>query len=258
MENLQTKKRVSLTKKQAESQIGQELISICMTFVDDGELSDEEIESLRDWLATNHESIAAIDYLGECLSTYDKQRDKKTFYEAIEKILPTDERKTAKDKRKTVEKYHKQRNNPIAHFNFMVTGCRFEGRDRLINKYAERDDIVILEREHSNPHDKNAVQVQTRHGHHIGYVPREDASGMAKLMTADNKYVAYFSKLLNNYSTSTIPVVDATFYKIEADEDNEETYIIPSKGTKYSASGCGLTALVIAAVVFSTTWLLIN
>lgn len=258
MENLQTKKRVSLTKKQADSQIGQELISICMTFVDDGELSDEEIESLREWLANNHENITAIDFLSECLSIYDKHLDKKTLYEAIEKILPTDVRKTAKDKRKTAEKFHRHRNRPIAHFNFMVAGCRFDGRDRLINKYVKCDDIVILEREHNNPHDKNAVQVQTRHGHQIGYVPREDASSIAKLMTGNNKYIAYFSKLLNNFSSSTIPVVDATFYKIEADEDNDETYIIPSNGTKYDASGCGSAALMIAAAVLGTIWLLMH
>ena len=60
-----------------------------------------------------------------------------------------------------------------------LQGARYTtgaGKDILSN--LRRDDKLDLEREPSNPHDSNAIQVK-RAGHHLGYVPKEIARELA-------------------------------------------------------------------------------
>ena len=47
------RRRVTLTSKQRQTEAGIELLQLCQTVTEDGHLSDEEIESLREWVNEN-------------------------------------------------------------------------------------------------------------------------------------------------------------------------------------------------------------
>ncbi len=68
-----------------------------------------------------------------------------------------------------------------------VAGVTMEGRQAVV-KTCKEDEPVHLVREANNPHDSNAVALCVRRGglKKIGYVPREDAQGIA--FCIDNGY----------------------------------------------------------------------
>lgn len=65
--------RLSLTKRQRETEAGTELLSLCQAVTEDGELSPDEVQQGRDWLR-DHEAVdlPARDHL----------------YAIVEQILP--------------------------------------------------------------------------------------------------------------------------------------------------------------------------
>ena len=48
--------RLSLTKKQQKTVAGTELLALCQTITDDGQIANDEIVELRNWLHTNRDS----------------------------------------------------------------------------------------------------------------------------------------------------------------------------------------------------------
>jgi hypothetical protein len=99
----------------------------------------------------------------------------------------------------------------------MVAGVRYEGRPRLIAKYVRPDDTVFLVRDRNNRFSRNAVEVRTRHGYQIGFVPENYAIGLAPLLDKGCSHVAFITKVLTG-GRSPIPVVQAYVHRADSTE----------------------------------------
>jgi hypothetical protein len=236
-------RRVSLTKTQRVSGAGAELLSLCQVVTTDGSLSDEEISSLRAWLQEHkNDDLPAISHLTKVVETIladgrVTSEERRELYSALEAVLPPDVRETAKRARRSVEEKEKdrlrlqrnldkererderERNYPIEHWDFMVAGCRYDGRPALIARYAEPDAPAYLVRDPGNSHSKNAVEVRTVTGPQIGFVPEEDAVELAPLLDAGHPYRARIKKILSG-GRYPIPVVVAELYRKDAEVPN--------------------------------------
>lgn len=126
---------------------------------------------------------------------------------------------------------------PIAHFDFMVAGAKLEQFAEFIDGAVGPRDEILFEREPDNEHDKNAVRVHAGRNYCIGYVPREDAEAMAKLLDSGAKYLAHVKKMLGD--ERQIPVVVADFYPADAEGEALRTEQDATKGC-----GCCLGLLV--------------
>jgi hypothetical protein len=228
-------RRLSLTKTQRLTEAGAELLSLCQTATADGSLSDEEIASLREWLAANGDSdLPAITYLATICDRIladgvVSAAERRDLFVAIEKILPQDVREMSRTARtlrekaerskekaaslatKAVERENRERSRPVEHFDFMVAGAKYDGRPKLIANHVRVPDAVRLVRDPSNRFSRNAVRVVTASGHEVGFVPEEDASELAPLMDSSHPHSARIKKILTG-STHAIPVVVADFF----------------------------------------------
>lgn len=232
-------RRNSLTKTQRESSVGADLLALCQTMTSDGSLADAEVHALKDWLAQHrHEDLPAVAFLIPLVDrivadgkiTPDERRE---LHVTIEAVLPTDirtlSRTVRREREKTEARAEKERqrqerdkqrqelalNDPVEDFDFMVAGCRYEGRPAVIAREVRAGDDVVLAREPNNRYSRNAVAVLTKSGQSIGYVPEDDAVDMAPLMDASLRYRASVKKMLDG-SASLIPVVVAEFYGRDA------------------------------------------
>src|SRR5688572_13748334 len=102
-------KRVTLTKGQAASAAGTQLLSLLVDFTSDGELSLGEVEKLRVWLDGNHAAeVPAVAWLRELVA--DILADGRVTSEeridlilAIERVMPKEQRLIATARRKAAE-----------------------------------------------------------------------------------------------------------------------------------------------------------
>ncbi len=107
--------RVSISKKQQEEQAGAELLELCQAITDDGVVLKKEIVELIKWL-NNHRSsdLPAIGYLKPIVKQIVAdgvvtKEEMKELHAAIEKVLPTEQRKHATKQRKAVEEDRKKK-----------------------------------------------------------------------------------------------------------------------------------------------------
>lgn len=231
--------RISLTKKQRESEIGAELLSLCQTATADGSLSPEEIVALRDWLDDNKDAdLPAISHLTGVVHTIIADRrvtleERRELFIAIEAVLPADIRGISKNARRTREERERQRlriqreaerqrqseererNDPIEHWDFMVAGSRYEGRPEVISRHAHSGDSAFLVRDRNNKYSRNAIEVRTSDGHQIGFVPEDEAIDISPLLDAGHPYLAEIKKILTG-GRAPIPVVIAEVYRKDA------------------------------------------
>ena len=267
-------RRISLTKTQRESGAGAELLSLCQVVTTDGSLSDEEVSSLRSWLQEHkNDDLPAISHLTKVVETIVADgrvtpEERRELYIALEAVLPPDVRETAKRARRSVEEKEKdrlrlqrnlekererderERNYPIEHWDFMVAGCKYEGRPTLIARYAEVAAPTYLVRDHGNSHSKNAVEVRTATGHQIGFVPEEDAVELAPLLDASHPYRARIKKILTG-GRYPIPVVVTDLYRKDAEVPDlvRPTDTVPLVLAKtIPASKVNLTKITLIAV----------
>jgi len=223
-------KRTSITKAQSHSDIAVELIALCQTVTEDGSLSNQEVQDLRKWLAEHRGSdLPAIAFLTKAVEKIiadgkitDDER--KALHEAIEAVLPTELRRSVKNKRielqrldrakakldkqlaQEQERANAEQNAPIESFDFMVAGAHIGGRPAYIEAYARAGDTVEIAREPSNRYSRHAVQVRLKSGQQIGYVSEEDARELAPLLDAGKMYTAEIKKVLTSGS-SPRPVI---------------------------------------------------
>lgn len=229
------KPRVSLTRSQIEEGLGAELFSLCQGMTADGKLARGEIVALGLWLRDNREApLPGIAFLSETLEriiadgriTRDEQRE---LMEAVEKVLPPDERREAKAARKLVEaarraqeraaadaardeaRQREQRRWPEDEFDFYVAGVGFEGRHHLVGRHLNVGDRVRLAPEPDNPKDEFAVAVTLADGRQIGYVPRADSADVLGCLEDGGYYVAVVKKILTGREYP-VPVIDLKFY----------------------------------------------
>lgn len=124
-----------------------------------------------------------------------------------ETVLPPELRQETAARRRTVEKQERDRlreerseeflrNYPVAKYDFMVAGVHVEDRPQLIQNHVHENDRAFLVRDRGNRHSKNAVEVRTKQGFHIGYVPEMDAKEMAPLLDQGHLQYADFKKIL--------------------------------------------------------------
>lgn len=67
----------------------------------------------------------------------------------------------------------------------VVVGARYyEGVVKATAKLKKGEEVLLI-RETNNPHDKNAVTVHTIEGQKLGYVPRQDAPAVAKVLDSE-------------------------------------------------------------------------
>src|SRR4051794_4112526 len=101
--------RVSLSKKQLETESGAELLTLCQAIKADGKLSKDGIIQLAHWLGANKDcGLPAVDYLYEVVARIVADgrvtvEEMKELHSAIEKVMPTEERKELAASRKIIE-----------------------------------------------------------------------------------------------------------------------------------------------------------
>jgi len=217
--------RVSLTKKQQQTEAGIELLQLCQTVTDDGHLSDAEIQDVREWLnenkdcgfeSWNHLSAVLDKILADGIVTAEERLQ---LYKEIVKVLPPDLRELVVARKKEIDRAQKELNSPIDKWDFMVAGVRYEGRPDTIYRYAREGDAVYLWREPKNRFDKNAIAVLLKNAMQIGFVPAEWASQMALELDRGQPHRASIRKLLTA-GRSPIPVVVASIYSANSTLEN--------------------------------------
>lgn len=212
-----TRQRRVLTKSEAASAIGAELLALCEDVTADGTLDETETRRVVDWLAANEgvatefPSVAYLLDVARRILADGKitSEERYEFHRAIEAVMPKAPRETAARARQATDAARieaERRLQPIADADFMLTfASRFSDRTARV---AEGDSLE-LRREPSNPYDPNAVAVFFE-GKHIGYAPREDAARLAPLIDRGAYHRAWCKKVLGyNYA---IPVVVAELF----------------------------------------------
>src|SRR5688500_337101 len=108
MSNKRQKKspRVTLTKKNIESDVGAELLRILEGITEDGELSDEEIAKLKKWLDNipSDANMYAISFLKEMITDalqdeFIDQEERDQIHYGILRTLPKEIRETVQDEK---------------------------------------------------------------------------------------------------------------------------------------------------------------
>jgi hypothetical protein len=278
--------------------VAAELLTILQTITADGRIADEEAKQLSAWLADNGAaaSLPGFHYLNGILShalsdgilTSDERRE---IYKAIEKVLPADVRREAKERRGAVEaserlqaraekEAHRQRriaNSPAKSSNFLVAGVGYEGREKVVGEYANVGDTVYLVRDPHNKYDRNAIEVRLANNQQVGYVPAEAAAEQASFMDAGFLQRAYITKLYEG-KRHTIPVVQAYWYRPEATVQDalspaavrgilesgrtDGDGVLRTKKAQASAAssrpgcGCLTTAFFVGITILLLTWVL--
>jgi predicted ATPase len=113
MSNKRTKRspRVTLTKKNIESDIGAELLQLLEEITADGELSDEEITKLKKWLDNipSDANMYTISFLKEMIidalkDGFIDQEERNQIHYGILRTLPKEIPEAAQDEKLTVDR----------------------------------------------------------------------------------------------------------------------------------------------------------
>lgn len=237
-----TRRRLSITKSQRQTEIAVDLIALCQHITEDGRLTPGEVVGLRDWLADHrHADLPAIAFLANTVDrvledgriTSEEHRE---LYLAIEATLPPDIRssvrgirreqeqlakdaaRAAREAEREAERERKWLNAPVETLDFMVAGVVYEGRGETVAAYAEVGHQVYLLREPGNGYSRNAILVVLGNGMPIGYVPEELAAESAPLLDSGHKHLAWIKKILTG-GRAPYPVVVAEIYRAAAEAD---------------------------------------
>lgn len=200
--------RVYLTPTELQTEVGKELLQLCLEVTKDGRIDLQEIIALRK-LLRSHEgdtAVAAIAYLGEIMNriTSDNVINRDELLElhlAVERVLPVairtaatqarrnrdakkkeirQERQRAEDERASKEQARLREENlarsmRIRHQFTKVAGVTFsndDGTDRqFILSNCQAGEQLILRHDPLNEHSECAIEVRRTTGEQIGYVP---------------------------------------------------------------------------------------
>lgn len=200
--------RVYLTQSELETDIGNELLQLCLEITRDGKLDLSEIKALRKWLR-NHEgnsTVAAIGYLSEIMNRITANnvinRDELTeLHLAVERVLPAAVRTAANQARRNREakkqeiKREQQRVEKEAAKNDRIRKLEEENarKMRIRHKFSkvagvsyfnnngtDRQSVLakckpgeqlILKHDPANEHSECAIEVRRTTGQQLGFVP---------------------------------------------------------------------------------------
>lgn len=281
--------------------VAAELLVLLETVTADGVITEEEARNLKGWLDTNQNNLElpGLEFLRLTVTQVladgkvtDAERT--AVYKAVERILPPEARRLAKERRGAVEgikresvraerdaaKEHRlqerDRDWVIGRDNFMVAGVAYEGRAGTVETYAYVGHPVFLLRDPGNEYDPNAIKIILRQGYVIGFAPRASAAALAPLLDKGCKHAAHLTKILKG-RIAPIPIVDCSLYGPNAERSGavqqsdipEETeaptadHATDDSGTPQATaapqSGCGSSgcgcALVLLILVFGL-WIL--
>ena len=227
--------RISLTKRQLQTEEALDLLALLQTVTADGRLDDEEIQQLSAWVADHeHSELPAVGHLGTVLTKSLEDgvitnEERKWIQGAIETALPVEIRKEAAVRRREAtvadrEAAREERERLAAEerkktsvdtFDFMVAGLAYGNRDELVRTYVSEGSRVFLVREPSNAHSRSAILVSLENGLSIGYVPEGDERDLAPLLDHGCKQQAWVKKILNGHK-GPIPVIMAKIYAPDA------------------------------------------
>ena len=266
--------RYLITSAQLQTAEGLELLELLQTVTEDGTISDEEIAALREWLDINRSAdLPAISLLTDRVEKilFDgkvTEDERQAIYSDIEAILPADIRQDviskrgARERRMRVSDQEKNgetggKNDPVARYDFLVAGVKFEGNPGVVRYYANPGDDVLLVRNRESEKSPNAVEIRLRNGMQIGYVPGEDAKEIASLMDQGYRHRASIKKILTGGRTP-IPVVSVHIFRPQADVEGwrpgSEVGGPSSPQAIAERSGYGMAACAIAAFVLILIW----
>src|SRR5882672_1133411 len=217
---VERRRRVSLTKLQRRTAAGAELICLCQTITEDGHIEDQEVAALRQGVDDNTSlDLPARDFLLETVRRIIAdgrvtEGERRELYQAIEKVLPPDIRADVRGKRlaleeaaeadereqqeahRQLERDTKRRDRQVGSWNFMVAGCRYEGRPTTIRDHAVPGERAYLARDRENRFSRNAIEVRLQNGAQAGYVPEELAVELAPLLDQGLPHTAVLTKVL--------------------------------------------------------------
>lgn len=71
-----------------------------------------------------------------------------------------------------------------------IVGSQYHPGAREAVAKLKRGAVLLLRREPDNPHDRNAVAVHNEIGKKLGYVPRQDAGAVAKVIDTGLPFIA--------------------------------------------------------------------
>ena len=233
---------VTLSKAQAETAAGRELVDLLTDLSADGNVTREEMDRLRAWLEVDRSvDFPAMSFLYETIDQISAdgeitEDELDLLALAIERVLPKDVREVAATKRKearqlrrvaqrevarqtmiaqraekrTVRDAAQAREGILYRADFAVRGAfRFAARREECERLIVGD-AVTLEREPDNAHDPNAVLVLGERDCELGYVPREEARTMAPLLDAGADAEAKIHRLWETPDGHVVPILVAT------------------------------------------------
>lgn len=223
--------RLSLTKTQRATAAGIELQNLCLSMTDDGQVTEQEVAHLRQWLASNAgTNMPAVLYLASVVEqiladgrvTPDELE---ALQRSLETVLPPEFRKIAVARRREHAareraafqaeqaklKEELRRLAPVARSDFVVAGVFYDNRGAAVEREAEDAMAIELARQPSNPYDCNAISVRLPSGADIGYMPRAEAEYIAGLFDSGHRYEAAIKKILDGRQVH-VPVVVAEYF----------------------------------------------
>jgi hypothetical protein len=245
--------KLALTQKQLDSDIGAELLGLCLSITEDGRLSATEIKELIAWVNDHkHEKLPAIQFLVGTLVriledgkiTEDERHE---LHRAVEAIIPAKFRRGATDARRQIEatRLKKRRaelaeqklkmkaeekaakaelrkreleeerlRRPIFRADFMIAGCPYENRQKAINAYVEEGKRVFFIRDFFNRYDPYAIEVWIEENYMIGYVRKDLTPKLASLVDLGHPCYSFVTRILYT-SHGPIPCVQTFVYRAE-------------------------------------------
>jgi hypothetical protein len=227
-------KHLTFRKKHTTSGIVAELLTLLETVTGDGVVTEDEANALKDWLDLNkaEQGIPGIEFLRTTVNQVLADgkvtpEEKRALYKAVERVLPTEARRQARERRTAIEAVEKanrrdartaqseqrrlEQESRVESPNFMVAGVTYEGRAPIVRRYVRENAPAFLARDPDNPYDRNAIEIRLANGYHIGFMPRDCAESVAPLLDAGCRHKAYFTKILHG-RRAPIPVVQAYVY----------------------------------------------
>jgi hypothetical protein len=227
-------KHLAFRKKHTASGIVAELLTLLETVTGDGVVTEDEAKALKDWLDLNkaEQGIPGIEFLRTTVNQVLADgkvtpEEKVAVYKAVERVLPTEARRQARERRTAIEALERvnrrdtrkgqseqkrlERESRLESPNFMVAGVTHEGRAPIVRRHVRENAPAFLARDPGNPHDRNAIEIRLDNGYHIGFMPRDCAESVAPLLDAGCRHKAYFTKILQG-RRAPIPVVQAYIY----------------------------------------------
>jgi hypothetical protein len=224
-----------------------ELIALIQTVTEDGSLSDDEIRSVRDWLATH--SAARLKLLEPLRLTLDQVVDggrvapeqRRAIHRVVEALLPPAVREIAAERRRhaeateraaermRLEAKHRQdlhlapADRCIGGARFVVAGAALAGAAPPPSPGAP----VELVREPDSRRSRHAIAVHGDRGARLGYVPEEDALYLAAELDRGCRHRARVHAVLDS-GRFPVPVVDVeVFAPVSSDDDTRAPGALP-------------------------------